>query len=257
MDKQTRPKPCGLGSYLEGEIKMGLADLHLHTIYSYDGTATVPAVLRRAREIGLDVIAITDHDEIGGALEAVKIAPHYGVEVIPGIEITTAEGDLLALFITEKVDAGLSLIETVLRVRELGGVCIAPHPMASGMGMKSLSAFSILKALRNQKVTETLIGIEAYNGTAIDRVSNYYADIFANGLDIAQTGSSDAHVLDTIGFGATEFEGHTAMDLLKALKDRATKVKKQSEWGAFHVISNWSFRYVESAFVRMTGIARA
>ncbi|MBE0683441.1 MAG: PHP domain-containing protein [Anaerolineales bacterium] len=100
---------------------MGLADLHIHTIYSYDGTATVPAVLRRAKEIGLDIIAITDHDEIAGALEAVKLASHYGVEVIPGIEITTAEGDLLALFITEKVDAGLSLIETVLKVRELGG----------------------------------------------------------------------------------------------------------------------------------------
>ena len=91
---------------------MGLADLHLHTIYSYDGTATLPAVLRRAREIGLNVIAITDHDEIAGALEAVKLASHYGVEVIPASEITTAEGDLLALFIHEKIQPGLSLIET-------------------------------------------------------------------------------------------------------------------------------------------------
>src|SRR5688572_4264126 len=116
---------------------MGLADLHLHTIYSFDGTASVPSVLKQARKMRLDVIAITDHDEIAGALEAIKLASHYGVEVIPGIEITTVDGDLLALFITEKVPAGLSLTETVLRVRELGGVCIAPHPMAGGMGMKS------------------------------------------------------------------------------------------------------------------------
>ena len=81
---------------------MGLADLHLHTIYSYDGTASIQAVLTRARQIGLDVIAITDHDEIAGALKALELAPHYGVEVIPGSEITTAEGDLLALFINEK-----------------------------------------------------------------------------------------------------------------------------------------------------------
>lgn len=209
---------------------MGLADLHLHTTYSYDGTAAVPAVLGRAREIGLDVIAITDHDVIDGAL--------------------------LALFITQKVDAGLSLAKTVLRVRELGGVCIAPHPMAGGMGMKSLGAYSIIKALRNPKVAETLIGIETYDGTAIDRISNHYARIFANGLDIAQTGSSDAHVLDTLGFGATEFEGHTSLDFLKALKDHTTKVKKQNEWSAFRVISNWSFRYVESALMRMSGIAR-
>jgi predicted metal-dependent phosphoesterase TrpH len=238
-------------------VFMGLADLHMHTIYSYDGTATVPAVLRRAHEIGLDVIAITDHDEIGGALEAVKLASHYGVEVIPGIEITTAEGDLLALFITEKVAAGLPLIETILKVRELGGVCIAPHPMAGGMGMKSLSAISILKALRVPEAAETLIGIETYNGTAIDRVSNHYARIFANGLDIAQTGSSDAHVLDTLGFGATEFEGSTAKDFLNALKNKATKVKNRNEWSAFRVISSWGLRYLESAFVRLAGIARA
>jgi len=236
---------------------MGLADLHLHTIYSYDGTATVPAVLRRAKEIGLDVIAITDHDEIGGALEALQIAYQYGLEVIPGIEITTAEGDLLALFITEKVEAGLSLEETLLKVGKLGGVCIAPHPMAGGMGMKSLSGLSILKALANQEAAQTLIGIEVYNGTAIDRISNRYARIFANRLSIAQTGSSDAHVLDTIGFGATEFEGTTAMDLLKALKQRTTWARKQNEWSPARVISTWSLRYIGSAFTRMTGFAHA
>ncbi|MBE0669186.1 MAG: PHP domain-containing protein, partial [Anaerolineales bacterium] len=202
----------------------------MHTIYSYDGTATVPAVLRRAKEIGLDVIAVTDHDEIGGALEAVELASHYGMEVIPGIEITTAEGDLLALFITEKVDAGLSLIETVLKVRELGGICIAPHPMAGGMGMKSLSALSIIKALRNKKVADTLIGIEAYNGTAIDRVSNHYAHLLATRLKISQTGSSDAHVLEAIGLGATEFLGKTAADFRSALRSGDTKVRKQKEW---------------------------
>lgn len=230
---------------------MGLADLHLHTIYSYDGTAAVPAVLRHAKKIGLDVIAITDHDEIGGALEAVKIASHYGVEVIPGIEITTAEGDLLALFITEKVDAGLSLIETVLKVRELGGVCIAPHPMAGGVGMKSLNAISILKALRNHEVAETLIGIETYNGTAIDRASNHYARIFANGLDISQTGSSDAHVVEAIGIGATEFPGKTAADFRYALRSAATRVRKQKEWSAARILGSWITNYIGSVFSRL------
>jgi predicted metal-dependent phosphoesterase TrpH len=230
---------------------MGRADLHLHTIYSYDGTASVPAVLNRAKQLGLDVIAITDHDEIKGALKAMEIAPNYGVEVIPGIEITTADGDLLALFITEKVDAGLSLIETVLRVRELGGVCIAPHPMCSGMGMKSLSARTILKALRNLQVAETLIAIETYNATSIDRVSNYYAYGLACKLNITQTGSSDAHVLDTIGFGVTEFGGNTAADLLVALRNGTTKVRGQNEWSAFKILSNWGIRYIGSAFTRL------
>ena len=229
---------------------MGLADLHLHTIYSYDGTASLPAVLTRAKQLGLDVIAITDHDEIAGALKATEIAPMYGVEVIPGIEITTAEGDLLALFIREKVAAGLSLVETVLKVRELGGVCIAPHPMAGGMGMKSLNAMSILKALRNRKVAETLIGIETYNGTSIDRVSNHSASLLSNRLKLARTGSSDAHILETIGFGATEFEGKTAADLLNALKNRTTKVRKQNEWGMFKILGSWVLNYLGSLFTR-------
>ncbi len=236
---------------------MGLADLHLHTIYSYDGTASLSAVLSRAKQLGLDIIAITDHDEIKGALKAMELASAYGVEVIPGIEITTADGDLLAFFITEKVDAGLSLIETVLRVRELGGVCIAPHPMAGGMGMKSLSARTILKALHNPDVADTLIGIEVYNATALDRISNHYARILASRLDIAHVGNSDAHVVDAIGLGATEFEGNSAADLLNALKNKTTKVRKQKEWSAFRVMGSWGLRYMESAFVRMAGLARS
>jgi predicted metal-dependent phosphoesterase TrpH len=179
------------------------------------------------------------------------------VEVIPGIEITTAEGDLLALFIKEKVDAGLSLIETVLRVRELGGICIAPHPMAGGMGMKSLSALTILKALRNPDVAETLIGIETYNGTSIDRISNHYAHILACQLNITQTGSSDAHIIETMGFGATEFEGKTTSDLLVALRNGKTIIRKQKEWSAFKIISSWGMRYVGSAFIRIGALTRA
>ncbi len=236
---------------------MGLADLHLHTIYSYDGTASLAAVLNRAKQLGLDVIAITDHDEIRGALKALELAPNYGVEVIPGIEITTADGDLLALFITEKVDAGLSLVETVLRVRELGGICIAPHPMAGGVGMKSLSGRAILRALRNPKVADTLIGIETYNGCAIDRVSNHYAAILASRLRIAKTGSSDAHTTDTMGFGVTEFEGHTAADFLSALKNKTTKARRQKEWSAFRILGSWGMRYMGSAFIRITGLAWA
>src|SRR6185369_8448103 len=99
---------------------MGLADLHIHTIYSYDGTASIASVLTQAKKIGLDVIAITDHDEINGSLKALELATQYGVEVIPGIEITTAEGDLLALNITQKIERGQPLIDTILQVGEAG-----------------------------------------------------------------------------------------------------------------------------------------
>jgi len=234
---------------------MGLADLHIHTIYSYDGTASVPAVLTRAKQIGLDVIAITDHDEIAGSLKALELAPQYGVEVIPAIEITTAEGDLLALNITQKVARDLPLIETILKVGELGGFCIAPHPMAGGFGMKSLNAYSILRALRNVEVAQILIGIETYNATTIDKMSNHYARILGNKLNLAQTASSDAHVIEAIGLGVTEFQGHTAQDLMHALQAGHVGQRKQKEWNSVRILGSWAANYVGSTFTRLANAA--
>jgi len=229
---------------------MGLADLHIHTIYSYDGTASVPAVLKRAQQVGLDVIAITDHDEIAGSLKALEHAPMYGIEVIPGVEVTTAEGDLLALNIAQNIQKGMSLIETVLAAGEMGGFCIAPHPMADGFGMKSLNAYSILKALRNPKVANILIAIESYNATTIDKKSNQYARILADRLDIAQTASSDAHVIEAIGLGTTEFRGHTAKDLIRALKRGDVGQRKQKEWNSVRILGSWEANYIGSATTR-------
>jgi len=234
---------------------MGLADLHMHSIYSYDGTASVTAILKRAEQIDLNVIAITDHDEITGSLKALELAPKYGVEVIPGIEVTTAEGDLLALNITEKIQRDRPLIETVRKVGELGGFCIAPHPMAGGFGMKSLNAYSILKALRNPDVARTLIAIETYNATTIDKMSNHYARILADRLDIAQTASSDAHISETIGLGVTEFDGHTAQDLVNALRSGNVRIRKQKEWNSVRILGSWATHFVGSAFTRLAHVA--
>ena len=235
---------------------MGFADLHIHTIYSYDGTASVPAVLAQARKMGLDVIAITDHDEIAGSLKALELASAYGVEVIPGIEITTSEGDLLALNITENIDPNKSVIETVLKVRKLGGFCIAPHPMAGGIGMKSLSAYSILKALRHPEVAQNLIGIETYNATTIDKLSNHYAHVLAEHLDIAQLGNSDAHVAEAVGLGSTEFPGKTAADLLKAIRNGTTAIHKRKEWNSARILGSWAANYVGSTLSRWSMAAR-
>jgi predicted metal-dependent phosphoesterase TrpH len=230
---------------------MGLADLHMHTLYSYDGTATVPAVLKRAKQIGLDLIAITDHDEIRGALLAEELAARFEIQVIPGVEITTAEGDLLALSIHKIIPAGLPLIETIKRVGEQGGFCIAPHPMAGGMGMKSLSAYSIRQALLDQEAGRILIGIETYNATTLDRDGNEGAKILAERLDVAETGSSDAHVLEAIGLGATIFPGNSLSDLVAALWLGTTQVQKGPEWNAVQTLSTWAANYLMSAPARL------
>jgi predicted metal-dependent phosphoesterase TrpH len=230
---------------------MGLADLHIHTIYSYDGTVSVPAVLARARQVNLDVIAVTDHDEIEGALQAFELAPKFGVEVIPGIEITTLEGDLLGLFVTQPIEPGLPLIETILKVGEAGGICLAPHPVARGMGMKSLSAPAIHQALQHPEARRVLIRIETYNATALDRESNQSAQrLAAQYPGIARVGNSDAHILQAIGLGATEFPGCTAADLLDALWIGATDIRRGSELNPARMLSTWAINYIVSAPAR-------
>ncbi len=230
---------------------MGLADLHVHTIYSFDGTASVPAVLQRARQVGLDVIAITDHDVVEGARLALDLAPVYGIEVIPGIEISTADGDLLALSVWERIAPGRSLIETVLAVRERGGVCIVPHPQARGLGMRSVAVPTLVKALLHPGVADTLVGVEAYNATALDRMGIATARLLTSGLNLASVGNSDAHVTAAIGLGATEFPGHTAADLLAALRARQTVAHRREEWSVFQILGSWLFGYLGSLSARL------
>ena len=231
---------------------MGLADLHIHTVHSYDGTAPVPAVLARAKQVGLDVIAITDHDEIRGALKAFELAPQFGIDVIPGIEITTAEGDLLALFVTEKIQPGRPLIETIVKVGEAGGICLAPHPMARGAGMKSLSGLSILRALDHPVASRILIGIETYNTMALDRESNQLAQkLWAECPGTAQVGNSDAHVLQMIGLGATKFPGSTAAQLLDALWIGSTEIRQGEHLSSAQILGTWALNFVMSAPARI------
>ncbi|GAB4492808.1 MAG: CehA/McbA family metallohydrolase [Anaerolineales bacterium] len=234
---------------------MGLADLHMHTIYSYDGTATVPSVLKRAKQVGLDVIAITDHDEIRGALLAEQLSPQFGLEVIPGIEITTAEGDLLALGVHKLVAAGQPLIETLLQIGEQGGYAIAPHPMATGMGMKSLNFYSIRKAARHPEARKILLGIETYNATAIDRESRMFAEVLAYRTGLSRTGSSDSHAPEAIGLGTTEFPGCTATDLLRALQNGTTTPRHKPSWSFARIVSNWVWNYLLSVPARLIPVA--
>jgi len=222
---------------------MGKADLHVHTIYSWDGTASVSAVLKHAVDVaGLDVIAITDHDEIAGALEALTLAPAYGIDVVPGSEVSSADGHVLALFITQGIPPGLSLIETARRVGKLGGLCIAAHPAARGTN--SLKPETIREALADPEVARVLVGIEVYNSGLIHRQSNPLALALAETLPVAQVGNSDAHTLDMVGRGATRFSGKSAADLYRALKRGQTQAIVNQPMPPLRIIQNWLSSYL-------------
>lgn len=202
---------------------MGKADLHIHTTTSYDGTATVAATLEFVKCFtDLNVIAITDHDEIDGALEAVDLAPGYGIDVVPGIEISTAEGHLLGLFVTTMIPSGLSLSKTIELVGNAGGIAVAPHP--GGRWSGCLSDTSIRTALTSPELAAILVGGEEYNASLPYLGQNRQGARIVRANGLAAVASSDAHMLWMIGLVHTRFPGSTAQMLRQALLEQTTAV---------------------------------
>ena len=214
---------------------MGLADIHIHSIYSYDATTTVRGILKQASNADLNVIAITDHDEIRGAFDARELGSQYGIEVIPGVEVTTKDGHLLGLFIEKIPPRDLSLEETLKIIGDLGGIAVAPHPFNQLPG--SLSMDKVIGILNKPDVKNILRGIEVYNMTTqpfdsmVQKISSY--------LPFAKTAGSDAHVYWAIGTGKTQFNGTCAAELRTALETGATTALPYQEDLMRKYIFNW------------------
>lgn len=222
---------------------MGLADLHIHSIHSYDGTATIPAILKHTAEnTHLDAIAITDHDNMDGVNQALDLAPKYGLQVIPGCEISSTEGHALALFIRKRIPAGLSFLETLMLIGEQGGIAIAAHPLAKGT--TSLDFNVIREACNHPFASKVLVGIEAFNGGLVYTRSNKSIAAQSSQLPLAQVGNSDAHILQTIGQGASYFPGNSVMDLRMALTQRKTWVAAFGNLRGAQVLTSYLPKYL-------------
>jgi predicted metal-dependent phosphoesterase TrpH len=206
-----------------GTRRTGKADLHIHSAAG-DGIHTVAELLEHVEHhTDLDVIAITDHDEVGGALEAVELAlrKRYRFEVIPGIEVSTRNGHLIGLFVNNRVPMLQSLEASVEAIHAQGGVCIVPHPLSwltMSVGRRRLLR---MHARRDDRLY--LDGIETFNPTFAGRVVGSRAERLNRAiLGLAETGGSDAHSSDLVGTGHTLFPGRTANDLRTAIEQRAT-----------------------------------
>lgn len=198
------------------------ADLQLHSDLG-DGLSPPEAILDAAERAQLDVIAITDHDDIRGSFQARDEAARRSsrVEAITGIEVTTRSGHLLALFVEDEVPMLRPLVETVVAVHRLGGVAVVPHPL-------SYLTFSLgeraLRELAERASAEGFVdGLEIRNPSYAGRVRAARAAwLNAHVLRVAETGSSDAHHANLVGTAWTEFPGATAADLRRAIAARAT-----------------------------------
>jgi predicted metal-dependent phosphoesterase TrpH len=187
-------------------------------MYSPDATTTVRAVLKQAADVGLDVVAITDHDAIAGALEARELASQYNVEVVTGAEVTTSEGHIVALYLDKLPPAGMPLDETLVWIGHHGGIAIAPHPFNNLPN--SLDLHAVMGVFNCPRAKGFLKGIEVYNMAT--RAFNETAEKLSVYLPLAKTAASDAHVYWAIGIGRTQFHGSSADDLRAALENAST-----------------------------------
>lgn len=205
----------------------GRADLHMHTCHS-DGRPTVRAVLdHAAQRTNLQVLAITDHDTIDGALEAQTLQERYPFEIVLGEEVSSADGHILALFISRRVPPRLSAAETIAAIHEQGGLAVAAHPFiaAGSFGNQKL----VRQGVGSLIGTLPFDGVEIDNSTPFLRLANFQARRFnRRHACLAELGNSDAHIVEAVGKSYTAFPGHTARDLRRAIETRDTRAGRLS-----------------------------
>lgn len=202
--------------------KLGRADLHMHTSVS-DGLYTSQQVLDYIAKCGkLDVIAITDHDRLDASLWAYERRANYPFDIIPGLEVTSYEGHVLALWVTEMIPPNMSLAETATAIHEQGGVCILAHPFHFHIG-DTLRGFR--KYWQNPNILRewAFDAIEIHNAGILIPGCNLLARHILRDVALPVTGSSDAHSLHAIGTGYTHFPGKSADDLRAALMAHTTQ----------------------------------
>jgi len=207
---------------------VGRADLQLHSDLG-DGLNSPAEILDAAETVGLDIIALTDHDDIRGSFLLRDLAAKRGspVTVVAGIEVTTRAGHLLALFVEDEIPMFRSLSETVIAIHRAGGIAIVPHPLSYltfSVGERALRTL----AARGDRVS-FVDAIEIRNPSYAGRVRGGRArQLNEHVLRVAETGSSDAHHAKLVGTAWTEFPGDGVDALRSAIRARTTRALGRS-----------------------------
>ncbi|MEE6208831.1 CehA/McbA family metallohydrolase [Salarchaeum sp. III] len=197
-------------------------DPHVHSDGSYDGHEPVELLLEHASDIGLDAIVVTDHDAIEESLRAARLAPDYGLVGIPGVEVSTRHGHLLAVGVTERPPKGESFADTAAAIRELGGAAVVPHPFQRSR-----------HGVRKRYLDDTDVdAVEVYNSMLFTGYRNRRARRYARNRNYPGMGSSDAHHVMNVGRAYTELDVNAptkaaadASDVVEAIRTGSTGVR--------------------------------
>jgi hypothetical protein len=189
-------------------------DLHMHTDHSPDCATPVEVLLETAKERGLGAIAITDHNEISGALAARELAEADGdVKVIVAEEVKTAEqGEVIGLFLEEKIPRGMSMAETIAEIRRQRGLVYVPHPFDR---LHSVPDYEHLL-----DIVEDIDILEVFNPRVALTAFNEEAERFAAKYRIVPGAGSDSHVAQGLGsvmIRVHDFDGPE--EFLEAMRD--------------------------------------
>nr|WP_235019683.1 PHP domain-containing protein [Natrialba sp. INN-245] len=200
-------------------------ELHVHSELSYDGRDPVDLILEQAKGVGLDAIAITDHDEIEASLEAAERAPEYGLVGIPGMEISSKAGHVLGLGLEEEVPPGLSFESTLAAIHAQDGLAVIPHPFQE-------SRHGVIARISRDELAEG-DAIEVYNSRLLTGRANRQAERFARSRGLPMTAGSDAHISEMVGQAVTRVDAdERSVDaILAAVRDGRTSVEgKRTPW---------------------------
>ncbi|MYD36487.1 MAG: PHP domain-containing protein [Dehalococcoidia bacterium] len=209
------------------------ADFHIHTRVSPDSQLTPEALIRACQRKGIDIIAVTDHHAIRGALEVREIAPF---PIIIGADLRTADGEIVGLFLEKDIPCGLSAKESVKRIKDQGGIVQVPHPF-DRFRRKRITLPALMDILPDVDL------IEAFNArTTLRRDTMLGVEFIREHREkhnIRPVGVSDAHTAREIGNAYTDipaFEGRE--DFMDALRHASIHGKRTTP--LIHLTTHWT-----------------
>ncbi len=187
-------------------------DLHTHTLCSKDSCNQYDRIIEAVQRAGLDGIAVTDHNEFRGALELQQRAPFT---VIAGEEIKTCRGEIIGLFLTERISPGLEPLETVQRIHDQGGLAYVPHPFDEVRGSR-------ITRDGLERVARQIDFLEVFNArNALPRFNRRALD-YASRHGILAGAGSDSHTYGEYGHAYVDVPAFGTAEEFKDSMKRGT-----------------------------------